>query len=74
LALLYYSQRKYEEAEPLLKRALEIKEKTLGSEHPAVALGLENYAVLLHKLNRGPEAEKLEARAREIREKAKTKQ
>lgn len=28
---------KYKEAEPLCKRALEIREKVLGSEHPDVA-------------------------------------
>ncbi|MCK4403862.1 MAG: tetratricopeptide repeat protein, partial [candidate division Zixibacteria bacterium] len=37
LALLYDSQGKYAEAEPLYKRALEIREKVLGSDHPDVA-------------------------------------
>jgi hypothetical protein len=35
---------------------------------------LENYADLLRKVNRENEAAKLEARAKEIREKAKPKQ
>ncbi len=34
LALLYESQGKYEEAEPLYKRALAILEKVLGFDHP----------------------------------------
>ena len=34
LAVLYQAQGRYAEAEPLLKRALAIKEKSLGLEHP----------------------------------------
>ena len=34
LALLYYAQGRYEEAEPLYQRSLEICETTLGTEHP----------------------------------------
>ncbi len=46
-----------------------IYEKVLGPEHPNVATVLENYAALLHKLNRESEAEKMEARAKAIRAK-----
>ncbi|MEE8608319.1 MAG: hypothetical protein V3S55_11995 [Nitrospiraceae bacterium] len=38
-------------------------------KHPQVATGLENYAALLHKLNRDAEAGKMEARAKAIRAK-----
>ncbi len=67
LALLYQAQGKY--AEALYQRALAIVEKALGREHPDVATYLENYAVLLRKTRRKDEAQKLEARAREIRAK-----
>ncbi|MDA2913832.1 tetratricopeptide repeat protein [Acidobacteriia bacterium AH_259_A11_L15] len=63
------TQGKYPEAEPLYQRALAIWEKALGPEHPFVAQGLENYAVLLRKTNRHAEAKELEARARAIRAK-----
>jgi len=64
---LQYAAR-YAEAEPLLKRALPISEKTLGPEHPDTAITLGNYAALMRKLNRESEAAELEARAKEIRE------
>ncbi len=59
----------YAEAEPLLKRSLAIKEKTLGPEHPLVATSLENYAALLRKTGRSTEAIKMKARAKAIRAK-----
>ena len=46
LAPLYQNQGKYEEAEPLYKRALELYEQHYGSQHPATALGLNNLAGL----------------------------
>ncbi len=69
LARLYKTQGNYAQAEPLLRRALAIREKVLGSEHPDVASVLENYAVLLHRLNRHAKADKMEARAQAIRAK-----
>ncbi len=69
LAVLYYAQGKYAQAEPLYQRSLAIREKALGPEHPNVATVLENYAALLHKLNRHAEADKMEARAQAIRAK-----
>ncbi len=38
--MLYKSQGRYAEAEPLYKRALSIREKALGLEHPDVAQSL----------------------------------
>ena len=67
MAFLYQSQRRYAEAEPLYQRALAIVEKALGPEHPHVAGGLENYAVLLRATGRSDEATKMEARAKAIR-------
>lgn len=69
LAVLYRTQGKYEEADPLYQRALAILEKALGPEHPHLATCLENYAVLLKKMGRAAEAATLEARAQAIREK-----
>ena len=66
LGLLYHNQGNYAEAEPLYKRSLAIWEKNLGPEHPKVATSLENYADLLRKMDRGAEAEKMEARAKAI--------
>ncbi len=51
------------------RRALAIKEKALGSEHPSVAASLENYAALRRETGRGDEAAKMEARAKAIRAK-----
>ena len=73
LASLHVSQGKYAEAEPLYKRALAIVEKTLGVEHPNVAVILSSYAALLRKMNREAEAVILESRAKEIRAKAGNK-
>ena len=49
LALLYESQKRYGEAEPLYQRALGIKEKVLGPRHPDVATSHINLAAL-HRL------------------------
>lgn len=46
LAVLYGKRGKYKEAEPLCKRALDIREKVLGKEHPDVAKQLNNLALL----------------------------
>jgi len=66
---LYRAQDRYGEAKPLHKRALAIREKVLGSEHPYVAEGLRNYAGFLRKTERNVEADRLEARVRAIRTK-----
>jgi len=67
LALLYDIQGKYAEAAPLYQRALAIREKALGPDHPDVATALENYAGLLRKTRRESQAAELEARAQAIR-------
>jgi tetratricopeptide (TPR) repeat protein len=74
LALLYYQQGQYQEAEPLLKRALEIREEVLSPKHPDTAESLNNLAVFYLAGDRGQqgrleEAETLLKRALEIREK-----
>ena len=42
-------QGKYDEAEPLYRESLVIRKKFFGSEHPDVALTLNNLAWLLYK-------------------------
>ncbi len=56
-------------AEPLYKRALVIKEKALGSDHPNVAETLEHYAELLKATQRTAEAEAMLKRAAVMRAK-----
>jgi tetratricopeptide (TPR) repeat protein len=67
LAGLYDAQGNYSKAEPLYQRALEIKERKLGSYHPSVATSLENLAILYRATQRTVEAEALEQRAASIR-------
>ncbi len=50
---------RYGEAEPLYERALQIRERQLGGEHPATATSLNNLALLYHKLGRIEDAERL---------------
>ena len=59
----------YPIAEPLLRCALEIGEKTLGKDHPIVATYINNLAELLRTQGRYSEAEPLYRRALEIGEK-----
>jgi hypothetical protein len=42
LGLLFFAKARYAEAEPLLHRALAIDEKSVGPEHPDVAIRLNN--------------------------------
>jgi tetratricopeptide (TPR) repeat protein len=51
------------EAEELYRRALAIKEKVLGTDHPDTALTVHNIATLLAALGRSAEAEALYGRA-----------
>ena len=59
-----------EEAEALMRRALEIDEAAFGEQHPNVATRLNNLASLLKDTNRAEEAEPLMRRALEIDETA----
>jgi len=67
LAFTNTHQGKYAEAEPLYLRALTIWEKAGRPEEDIhLAIGLHNYAVLLQKMDRNAEAEKLEERSKAI--------
>jgi len=65
-----YTVGRYSEAEPLLQRALAIREKALGPEHPDVAASLNNLAALYDAQGQYAEAEPLYQRALAIWEKA----
>ena len=70
LAQLLQDTNRLEEAEPLMRRALAIDEKSYGPEHPNVAIRLNNLAQLLQATNRLEEAEPLMRRALAIDEKS----
>ena len=59
MALLYVSQGRYTEAEPLFIQALDMRKKLLGAEHPDVASSLNNLALLYKSQGRYTEAEAL---------------
>ena len=70
LARLLQSTNRLGEAEPLMRRALQIDEATFSGQHPSVARDLNNLANLLQDTNRIAEAEPLIRRALEIDEAA----
>jgi CHAT domain-containing protein/tetratricopeptide (TPR) repeat protein len=70
LAQLLQATNRLSEAEPLIRRALAIDEKSFGPEHPNVAAILNNLAGLLKDTNRLGEAEPLIRRALAIDEKS----
>ena len=66
LALLYGSQGRYSEAEPLFLQALEIGRRSLPEDHPSLANHLNNLAGLYQSQGRYSEAEPLYLQAVEI--------
>ena len=69
LAYLYTTQGKYEQAESLYERALNILELSFGKEHPSVAQNRNNLAWIFFKQAKYKEAEKLYKKSLRIREK-----
>ena len=59
LAALYNSQEKYTEAEPLYKKSLMIKRKTLGNEHPEVSELMDKLGKLYKAQSKYVEAESI---------------
>ena len=53
-------------------KTLIIFEKTLGPDHPHMAMVMDSYAELLHEIGLDEQAEKIHARAKSIRDKAGT--
>jgi hypothetical protein len=66
LAMIYFEQGFYQDAEPLLTRALTLKELNYPADHPELADTLRDYARLLAKTERFAEAEKVYFQARAI--------
>ena len=63
-----YNAGQYAEAIPLAQRALSIREKALGPDHPDLASSLENLAALYSTQERYTDAEALYKRSLAIRE------
>ncbi len=59
LAQLYHPQGRYDKAEPLFRKALEIRQRELGDRHPSTATSLNNLALLYESQGRYGEAEPL---------------
>ena len=57
--MLLHDTNRLAEAEPLMRRALQIDELSFGNDHPNVAIRLNNLALLLKATNRLAEAEPL---------------
>src|SRR5262249_53483800 len=68
LANLYRDKGDYAQAEPLLRRALAIREKTLGAEHPLTATSLNSLASLHEATGDTSQAVALRSRAQAIEE------
>jgi len=69
-AIELYRAGRYDEAEPLFQRALDIYETALGPDHPDTATSLNNLATLYYSQGRYGEAEPLLQRTLDIRETA----
>ncbi len=63
LAVLYHTQRKYAQAEPLYQRVLTLLEQTIGPDHPTLATTLNNLAVVYEAQDKYAEAAPLYQRA-----------
>jgi tetratricopeptide repeat protein len=70
LSELLYLQGRYAEAATALQRDLQIQEKVLGANDPAIASMLDDFSALLLKTNHTAEAAQAEERAKAIRAKA----
>lgn len=65
-----FSENKYDEALPLAKRALKLREEKLGARHPLVAAALTNLAEIYLVKDKAGDAEPLYRRALAIYEKS----
>jgi len=63
LAVLYHTQGKYAQAEPLYQRVLTLLEQTVGPDHPTLATTLNNLAVVYEARDKYAEAAPLYQRA-----------
>jgi tetratricopeptide (TPR) repeat protein/transcriptional regulator with XRE-family HTH domain len=70
LGFIYYKQRKYEEAEYLLKDVLQTREKLKGLDHPDIAIDHKQLGLLYSEQKRYKEAEQHFKQSLKIRKKA----
>lgn len=61
LANLYYSQGKYEQAEPLYLQALSILFSSLGENHPNTLTTLDNFGYFLQEVIKATRVKELSA-------------
>ena len=66
LGLFYLKIGRFKDAENLLIESLKIREKEIGSEHPATAIALDNLASYYREVGKFTEAEKLYKKAIEL--------
>ena len=69
LALLYEAQKDWKRADDYFQRAILVGEKGLGGDHPEITDTLDEYAVMLHAAGRLMDAKKMEAHAKEVKDK-----
>jgi tetratricopeptide (TPR) repeat protein len=67
LGVIVWTQKRYDEAEPILREAAEDYERRLGSEHPRVADALGNLGLVLRSSGRVAEGAELHRRVLAIR-------
>src|SRR5882762_6621445 len=63
LAHVYMDQQKFDQAEAILKRELQVREKAVGPNDPDIVSTLDRLALLCQKESRYPEGEALLKRA-----------
>jgi eukaryotic-like serine/threonine-protein kinase len=63
---VYTSLGLYDQAEPLVRRSLAIRQKALGAENPATLASMDSLAYLLHRDGRDADAESVQREALEI--------
>lgn len=66
LSQIYFQQKKFEQCQPVLDRAVRLKQQVLGEDHVDMADYYRDYARLLRNLNRPEEAEQFYSRAKLI--------
>lgn len=67
---MQFQQGEFDQAEPLLRQALQLREETLGANNPELADSLRDFAKLLKKRGKVKEAEKHYQRAKVLLGKA----
>jgi tetratricopeptide (TPR) repeat protein len=66
LSQIYFQQGKFEQCQPVLDRAVRLKQQVLGEDHVDMADYYRDYARLMRKINRNEEAEQYYNKAKLI--------